>query len=180
MNSNTDPTIELLTEWVDGRNDLIHRTLNMLPHRDRTSVMTSMLANEFALITFLNRLHTAHIRRSSVTAYVTLSMPNNTAGFMDPVPVVPTPQQIANAVSHDEVGGSISNCAICQDSIEGDLARIRHCGHLYHRTCLNSWFASSARCPVCRYDIRETGQGAGTSVVGEQTFSQSPSLSEEH
>ena len=173
-----DPSVEMLSEWIDGRNDLFHRVMNAVHFPYRHTVLNNMLSNEYAFIGLMNRIHSAHVRQSTMTAFVTLSMPNqNATGFMDPVPVVPTSQQITAAVAHEEVTGSIGNCAICQDSIEGDLARIRHCGHSYHRTCLNSWFASNPRCPVCRYDIRETGQGAGTSAVVAQTSSQSSSPS---
>ena len=38
------------------------------------------------------------------------------------------------------------------------VTRIRHCGHIFNTTHLNSWFRNNVQCPVCRFDIREHGQ----------------------
>jgi hypothetical protein len=173
--SYSDPSVDMIGEWIEGRNDLFHRVLNSVNFQNRHVVMNNMLSNEYAFIGLMNRIHSAHIRQSTMTAYVTLSVPNpNATGFMEPVPIIPTSQQIANAITTEGgATGPIGNCAICQDSIEEDIARIRHCGHVYHRTCLNGWFETNPRCPVCRYDIREMDQAVGTSAVVAQTSSQS-------
>ena len=31
---------------------------------------------------------------------------------------------------------------------------IRHCGHIFNTTELNTWFTNNSVCPVCRYDVR--------------------------
>jgi hypothetical protein len=75
------------------------------------------------------------------------------------VVIAPTAQQIANAtvlttaiVDHDD------NCAICQDELVRDqeLRTIQHCSHIFHKTCIDTWFQRNVRCPTCRFDIRET------------------------
>jgi len=78
------------------------------------------------------------------------------AGFLDPVPVYPSPTQISNAV---ETRVPVTNtiCTICQEAVT-TATRIRHCGHCFHGNCIAPWFLMSARCPVCRYDIREFTQ----------------------
>lgn len=169
--NNIDPTPDLLADLMDGRNDLFQRTLNMVPHRDRTIVLNGMLMNEYAYISLLTRIHSSYNRNQTMTAFITVSNPNLT-GFTDPVPVLPSSTHIINAVSYETVSGSGNDCAICQESITGEMARLRHCRHVYHRTCLTTWFQSSVRCPVCRHDIRETGQEDGTSPASTQTSSQ--------
>jgi len=78
------------------------------------------------------------------------------AGFLDPVPIYPSPTQISNAV---ETRIPVTNtiCTICQEAVT-TATRIRHCGHCFHGNCIAPWFLMSARCPVCRYDIREFTQ----------------------
>lgn len=76
--------------------------------------------------------------------------------FLDPVPIYPSAAQIAAAVE-TRVTVNDTMCAICQESVSL-ASRIRHCGHCFHGTCIASWFVMSARCPVCRYDIREFTQ----------------------
>ena len=90
--------------------------------------------------------------------------------FMDSVAVVPSPQEIANEVE-DFTSSSQQTCAICQDAISSGGARLRVCHHVYHRTCIQTWFCASVRCPVCRRDIRE-GQATQTSSDAIETQSQ--------
>ena len=157
IRSNGDPTVDILVSLMDGRNELFQRTLNMVPHQHRTLVLNNMLINEYAYINLLNRLHTSYTRDSTVTAYITVGDNRTVPNFSDPVPVVPTNAQITNAVTYETANSQSNNCAICQESIDGELVRIRHCGHIYHRTCLSTWFQTSVRCPVCRHDIRAMG-----------------------
>lgn len=40
---------------------------------------------------------------------------------------------------------------------EGDqIMEIRHCGHRFRETNLRTWFETNPRCPLCRYDVRDT------------------------
>jgi hypothetical protein len=39
---------------------------------------------------------------------------------------------------------------------ESEITQIVHCGHIFNRNSLRSWFQNNVRCPVCRYDIRES------------------------
>ena len=79
-------------------------------------------------------------------------------GFMNPVVVRPSPEDIARAT--EIVAGSTLTegavCSICQDTIiPTDSARkLRTCGHSYHRSCIDEWFQRSVFCPSCRHDVR--------------------------
>jgi len=86
--------------------------------------------------------------------------PPRTTRFQDPVPVIPTPQQLDNATLLQQATSEEESlqCAVCQDAYtEGQAIRtIRHCGHSFHKTCIDPWFQGNVRCPVCRYDIRDS------------------------
>jgi hypothetical protein len=48
-------------------------------------------------------------------------------------------------------------CAVCLEEIKGiscDSVQMRQCGHLFHDSCLATWFVQSSRlqCPMCRCD----------------------------
>ena len=55
-------------------------------------------------------------------------------------------------------------CAVCQETIQptDQLRRLRPCTHVYHRSCIDQWFARSVYCPTCRHDIREATTGEST------------------
>ena len=49
-----------------------------------------------------------------------------------------------------------TTCAICQDVLSnGQMARsLHHCRHIFHQSCVDTWFESHVTCPTCRHDIR--------------------------
>lgn len=86
----------------------------------------------------------------------------------DPVPVVPSREQIRAAVQPlANTAGRI--CCICQDGLglEGrpDAVRLRGCNHPFHQSCIEQWFSQSPLCPVCRNDIRVAPSTDTTNVL---------------
>jgi len=75
------------------------------------------------------------------------------------VVVYPTNAQIENAVENVVYDSSLAHfqCPISLEPFEEgvEICRIKHCRHLFKRSCLMSWFRRNVRCPVCRYDIRD-------------------------
>jgi hypothetical protein len=85
----------------------------------------------------------------------------NAPGFMNPVPVRATQEQIDTGSELLVAAGSEEGqiCSICQDALrsagDAQLRRLRHCRHTFHRACIDTWFTSHVQCPECRHDIRE-------------------------
>jgi hypothetical protein len=42
--------------------------------------------------------------------------------------------------------------------LENGICRIKHCSHSFKQAAIVDWFRRNVRCPVCRFDIRETGR----------------------
>lgn len=73
--------------------------------------------------------------------------------FLDPIPIVPSREQITAAVE-TQVSVVNTTCTICQEPVM--LAtRLRACGHCFHSQCIDQWLGMNPRCPVCRHDVRE-------------------------
>ena len=89
---------------------------------------------------------------------------NNT--LMDPVIIHPTEAQIAAATTLIDSSGISTDtvCSICQEDMEdgGPFRRINACHHIFHQSCIDTWFRQSVTCPTCRNDIRDSSTG-GTS-----------------
>lgn len=81
--------------------------------------------------------------------------------FYNPVPVAPSLEQI-NAATTDVLFSEIeepvnATCPITLERFTDEqmVCQIKHCGHIFNREELLSWFVNNVRCPVCRYDVRE-------------------------
>lgn len=85
------------------------------------------------------------------------------------VVIRPTNEQIENAVDFIHYPQDLTleqrTQTVCPISLEHfqenqPVARIRHCGHIFSESALRSWFQQNVRCPLCRYDIRETNNNS--------------------
>lgn len=128
-----------MIRFLDGN----HRTHVVAAHERNTSFALALLRDYM---------------RANPTPNLTLTIPippgafDVSGNFFDPVPVVPSMEQIRNATdAHVDVRDQM--CTICQEPV-ACATRIRHCGHCFHSGCIAEWFTMNARCPVCRYDIR--------------------------
>lgn len=98
---------------------------------------------------------------------------NNVQNRFEDVIVRPTNFQINNAIENfvfdpNEVYSNrqyarilsldVSCCPITMTEFEpGNIvSRIKTCRHIFSKDALTSWFSRNVRCPICRFDIRET------------------------
>ena len=162
--------IELLRMLLEGRNHFFRRSYL---YRDLRDTITRLyLSNESIII---DEIHRAVNHYIAPPAPLTLTIPlNPPANFFEPVIIVPTQQQIDHELQDyaTPAGSQHSICSICQDAVTSGGVKLRGCQHIYHRQCISEWFHASARCPVCRRDIRE-GQQDHTPSASEETGSQS-------
>lgn len=95
----------------------------------------------------------------------------NGAGVNDAGHSFPTAEQLEREVEHfiynhrqaeSAETGTHENLEedICPISMEifsdgMSVSRIRHCGHIFKRDCLERWFRNHNMCPVCRYNVCE-------------------------
>ena len=152
------------------------RFQRLLPHDVRGSIVSRYMLMDTAMLEMMNRTYISHTQARNAAASLltyTFAAANN-AAFAEPVTVAPSQAQIQASIETYVPPTQIS-CAICQESISSNAARIRQCGHVYHRSCILNWLSMSVRCPVCRHDVREAAPQAGpasqTSVVSSQTSS---------
>ena len=107
-------------------------------------------------------IHTPNAYGSDVSNSIITRLISELMGNMDDVddlenvPIVPTVEQVTNATIVYPVNGLQDDiCTICQDNIEsGEVRRITHCRHYFHKTCIDTWFQTHVVCPTCRHDIR--------------------------
>ncbi|KAH0616565.1 hypothetical protein JD844_027766 [Phrynosoma platyrhinos] len=79
-----------------------------------------------------------------------------------------------------EVGLNGESCAVCLELYKPkDVARVLHCKHLFHKTCVDPWLLKHQTCPVCKWDMLGTAEGVTTEtepLVGTQISSEAPSI----
>jgi hypothetical protein len=80
--------------------------------------------------------------------------------FLDPIIISPSQIQIEQAtvnMMYNEISNPRNNsCPICLENFveNSRVTMISQCNHIFNTDSLMTWFNSSPRCPVCRYDIR--------------------------
>ena len=172
--------LDILREMMRARAGFLdNTTIRALSYPSRANLIVRFLNNESLTIELLNRVHTSRLYGDFTQALLTVTLPNVNIprNFSDAIPVTASTNQINAGL--EDIASSTSPCAICQETISSGGARIRVCQHEYHRSCISNWFSMSVRCPVCRHDIRETGQAAQTSTAALRTSAPLPSQSEE-
>ena len=87
--------------------------------------------------------------------------PTPTMPLLEPVIVAPSRNIINRAtttetITEEPVPSGI--CVICQENfaISNTLRTIEHCSHIFHNSCILRHFETSVRCPICRFDIRDS------------------------
>lgn len=69
----------------------------------------------------------------------------------------PTSEQLARSTTIITLSENHDNvCSICHDGLlfGQNIRRINHCNHMFHQSCIDTWFSSRSTCPTCRHDIR--------------------------
>jgi hypothetical protein len=107
-----------------------------------------------------------HRNRNNIPVYTIPSNQNNflntIRSFYDAVPIIPTRLQIENSTrmcQFSQIENPLNlNCPITLErfSEQHDVTQILNCGHIFNSNSIRAWFQNSTRCPVCRYDIRDT------------------------
>ena len=143
-----EQTIEFLTEIVESRNLFIRR-MNMFSPQQRNVIATRFFSNETAILDLLIRYNTA------LTQPITVTFPLDS--FLNTnVTVRPSVQQVNNELQiYNPSSENPQTCSVCQDTVLSGGVSLRGCSHVYHQVCIQTWFQSSVRCPICRRDIRE-------------------------
>lgn len=128
-----------VVRFLDGA----HRTHVVAAHQRNTN-LALMLLREY--------MRTSPVTNMTLTIPIPTTAFDASGNFFDPVPVVPTLDQV-RAATESHVNVRDQTCAICQEPVEC-ATRLRHCGHCFHSSCIGQWFSMNPRCPVCRHDIR--------------------------
>jgi len=79
---------------------------------------------------------------------------------LENVPIVPSQSDLNNNtidISFNNINQPLNTtCPITLERFDNNTTctQIIGCGHVFSRNGLQQWFRTSARCPICRYDVR--------------------------
>jgi hypothetical protein len=160
---------QVIQELAEARGEYF-RQLGLIDQPYRHTVTNQFFTSEQL---YLGLLTSISLRQTPLT--ITFPVDFNT--FSNPVLVTPTQEQITREIE-PYMSLSIQQCSICQDDISFDGTRLRVCQHVFHRSCIQTWFGASVRCPICRRDIRED-PASQTEIASTGILSQAENQLEE-
>ena len=128
-----------------------HSIVRFLDGSTRNQLVAAQLRNTNNAMTLVRQYMQAE-NHHPLVVNIPLNM-DASGNFFDPVPVVPTREQV-NAALENHVNVPDTTCSICQETVTC-ASRVRGCGHLFHGDCIRQWFTMNPRCPMCREDIRD-------------------------
>lgn len=136
------------------------RGLNNRRNNNRTRTRRQRNMNGTATGNPNNRFSTYFTSLFDVISNNRTTATNPLQGFFQPIPILPTQEQITNATEIININDAEIEQLHCPIDLlpfqaDEEVIRIRHCNHVFRRNNLMSWFNTSSRCPLCRYDIRE-------------------------
>jgi hypothetical protein len=150
-NFNSDNITRLVNNLIGANNEIKNNIMNLLNASGNNRQSNNRQQN-------YNNRQNYQRNRQNYLNNPTIS--NLFYTFFDPIEIFPTPSQIESATRVARFGDIIrplnQSCPITLENFNDDdqVLIIRHCNHIFSNTGLISWFRSSCRCPVCRYDIR--------------------------
>jgi hypothetical protein len=101
----------------------------------------------------------------------------------DAYPQTPLPQENFNNETISNTWENIRNifdlsnnqiCPITRENFNDDtnVSIINHCSHIFTRNQLLNWFQFDTRCPICRYNLRNTSSETTPNTTNTQTNTQ--------
>ena len=138
--------------------------LNNIPRNEinvnRTEAPNTTISN--TLNNTLNSLINSRINNTTPQPdmiEVTLYNNGRTVTNMEDVPVYPSVRTLSRASEVFRYGNldtEYESCTICRDRFDSNsIVRRLQCGHIFHISCIDTWFENNIRCPVCRSDLRD-------------------------
>ena len=164
--------MNIIEAMIHNRSDFLNsNVIRSISFPRRADIVSQFMRNEHYMLETASRVYNNNITlRNAAATLITFNMPNaNETTFMDPVIVSATREQITSSL--EDCPNATHQCSICQEANNATSARMRQCGHIHHRRCIEEWLAMSVRCPVCRHDIREAGPTNQTFFAASQTSS---------
>jgi hypothetical protein len=153
-----DDVLDILHEIFETERTF-YQMYRFLDTNSRNHLLAAHMRNTSSALAIL-RIFMAQPQQTTMVMNIPINL-DASGNFFDPVPVVPTREQIAAATETHRGVPANTTCAICQDEVTC-ATRIRACGHNFHAACIDQWFQMNPRCPVCRHDIRDLQPSSNT------------------
>lgn len=181
MYNNNDAQIQNLQR----ANDTIRSTMLSIINQNLNNArsVTSLTYNTPSLFPTTPPLTTTFLRRNVTTPRAPVNnrrtfLPLNQLldNFFSPIAIRPSEIQIEAATRNvnfsDIIRPMNTSCPISLETFNDNsqVTMIRHCGHIFNREMLHSWFQSNCLCPVCRYDIRDYVPSNSLNAVEQQNI----------
>jgi hypothetical protein len=158
---NTNPVeTDINTDPIESSTSIPQLDLNLFNNRSLERRIRNVMPELLEITVFNNnRRIMRHNFRDSNT------------DTLEDVPIVPslnTIRESSEVLLYSSGTFQYTSCSICRnDFAENEIIRkLNNCNHIFHMSCIDTWFESNIRCPICRNDLRDN-TNTNNSVVND-------------
>ena len=150
-------------------NNLFSELRNIYPYNIPTNTTNNENLNNYSNVNNINSDVNNNIRNmysnlftNPETIEVTLFNNGQREVNMEDVQVFPSLRTLRESSTINifrELETNQETCSICRDNFsELSVVRKLSCGHIFHIECIDTWFETNIRCPLCRVDLRDNAE----------------------
>ena len=83
---------------------------------------------------------------------------NNNMEDVQVYPSLRTLRESSSVCNYGDLETDQETCSICRENFTDSciVRKLGGCEHIFHLNCIDTWFETNIRCPLCRMDLRET------------------------
>lgn len=150
-------------------NNLFSELRNIYPYNIPTNTTNNENLNNYSNVNNINNDVNNNIRNIYSSLFtnpenieVTLFNNGQREVNMEDVQVFPSLRTLRESSTVNifrDLETNQETCSICRDNFsELSVVRKLSCDHIFHIECIDTWFETNIRCPLCRVDLRDNAE----------------------
>ena len=170
-NTTSNPRRNLNNLFSELRNLYPHTNYNPTRYNERTNINSTQNINNLGTHNqqdinnnreYIRNLYSNLFNNPDMVEVTLFDNGRRVVNNMEDVQIHPSLRTLRESSSihlYKDLDTNQETCSICRENFQ-DLSVVRklRCNHIFHMDCVDSWFETNIRCPLCRIDLRNENE----------------------